>query len=87
MLRARTRTALGAAATLALAGAAASAPLPKKLPRGVSPVLYELAVPAGSEPTPEKVALGDKLFNEKRVSVNDRVACATCHDPAQGFVD
>src|SRR5207249_9357731 len=87
MLRARTRTALGAAATLALAGAAASAPLPKKLPRGVSPVLYELAVPAGSEPTPEKVALGDKLFNEKRVSVNDQVACATCHDPAQAFVD
>ena len=87
MLRARTRTALGAAATLAFASAGTTAPLPKTLPRGVSPVLYEIAVPPGAEPTPEKVALGDKLFNEKRVSVNDRVACATCHDPAKGFVD
>src|SRR3989442_1277155 len=54
---------------------------------GAAPRSYESAVPAGAEPTPEKVALGDKLFNDKRVPVNDRVACATCHDPAKGFVD
>jgi len=53
----------------------------------VSTVLYELAVPAGTEPTPEKVALGDKLFNDKRLSSNDAVACATCHEPGKGFVD
>jgi cytochrome c peroxidase len=85
MLRIRTRIALGAA--VIAVGTAASAPVPKNLPRGVSHVLYELAVPAGAEPTPEKVALGEKLFNEKRISVNDKVSCATCHDPAKGFVD
>src|SRR5207249_1416470 len=78
---------LGAAAALALVTSAASAPVPKNLPRGVSEVLYEIVVPPGAEPTPEKVALGDKLFNEKRLSANDQVACATCHDPAKGFVD
>jgi len=60
---------------------------PPTLPPGVSAVLYELAVPAGTEPTPERVALGDKLFNEKRLSANDAVACATCHEPGKGFVD
>ena len=86
MPRVRTRTILVTAAVAALS-TAASAPVPKSLPRGVSPVLYELAVPAGSEPTPEKVALGEKLFNDKRISVNDKVSCATCHDPDKGFVD
>jgi len=86
MPRVRTCTVIGAAAVAALS-IAAPAPTPKNLPRGVSQVLYELAVPAGSEPTPEKVALGEKLFNDKRISVNDKVSCATCHDPAEGFVD
>src|SRR5437867_3986862 len=60
---------------------------PPKLPPGVSTVLYELAVTPGAEPTPDKVALGDKLFNDKRLSSNDAVACATCHEPGKGFVD
>jgi cytochrome c peroxidase len=53
----------------------------------VSPVLWDLAVPAGKEPTPEKIALGEKLFNDVRLSANDKVSCATCHDPKKGFVD
>jgi cytochrome c peroxidase len=60
---------------------------PPALPPGVSPTLYSIAVPAGSEPTPEQVALGDKLFNDKRLSADDSTSCATCHDPAKGFVD
>jgi cytochrome c peroxidase len=60
---------------------------PEKLPLGVSRVLYELVVPPGAEPTPEKAALGEKLFRDKRLSVDGTVACANCHDPAQGFVD
>jgi cytochrome c peroxidase len=71
---------------LVLVSAAAAAP-PAKLPRGVSAVLWEIAVPSGGEPTPDKVALGEKLFNDKRLSVNDGVSCATCHDPRTGFVD
>src|SRR5579875_3117930 len=38
-------------------------------------------------PSAPLVALGEKLFNDKRLSVDDTVACATCHDPAKGFVD
>lgn len=57
------------------------------LPDGVSAALYAISVPAGSEPRPEVVALGDKLFNDKRISSDGTVACATCHVPETGFVD
>jgi len=58
-----------------------------KLPPGVSPALYAIAVPPGAEPTPEKVALGQLLFNDKRLSADGTVACANCHVPDKGFVD
>ncbi|NOJ94971.1 cytochrome-c peroxidase [Corallococcus coralloides] len=64
----------------------ANAP-PPRLPPGVSATLWRLAVPKGSEPTPERVALGEKLFREKRLSVDNTVACMTCHEPELGFTD
>jgi cytochrome c peroxidase len=70
-----------------LAVASATTAAPPDLPPGVSPVLYDLAVPAGAEPTKEKAALGEKLFNDVRLSSNGKVSCATCHDGAKGFVD
>lgn len=63
------------------------APLKSSLPLGISPQIYSIAVPPGREPSAPLVALGEKLFNDKRLSVDDTVACATCHDPAKGFVD
>ena len=63
------------------------APLKPALPLGISSQLYALAVAPGSEPTAQLAALGEKLFNDKRLSVDDSVACATCHDPAKGFTD
>ncbi|MBN8472985.1 cytochrome-c peroxidase [Corallococcus exiguus] len=60
---------------------------PPQLPPGVSATLWRLAVPKGSEPTPERVALGEKLFREKRLSVDNTVACMTCHEPELGFTD
>src|SRR5467141_3285152 len=36
---------------------------------------------------PARVALGQKLFFEPRLSGDGTVACATCHDPAQAFTD
>jgi cytochrome c peroxidase len=57
------------------------------LPLGISPAAYAIAVPPGREPTAQLAALGEKLFNDKRLSVDDTVACATCHDPAKGFTD
>ncbi|WP_029582753.1 cytochrome-c peroxidase [Bradyrhizobium sp. URHD0069] len=36
---------------------------------------------------PARVALGQKLFFEPRLSGNGTVACATCHDPDRAFAD
>src|ERR1700722_19794009 len=36
---------------------------------------------------PARVALGQKLFFELRLSGDGTVACATCHDPARPFTD
>lgn len=38
-------------------------------------------------PEPDKVALGERLFNDVRLSGNDTVTCASCHDLARGGVD
>jgi cytochrome c peroxidase len=52
-------------------------------PLGLPPV----PVPADNPQTPEKVALGKRLYEEKRFSSDGTVSCATCHDPAKGFAD
>ena len=36
---------------------------------------------------PVRVALGQKLFFEPRLSGDGTIACATCHDPARAFTD
>jgi cytochrome c peroxidase len=78
---------VGALLLATLGGARAAEPTAPALPIGVSRVLWEISVPAAVTPTPEKIALGEKLFRDKRLSVDDTVACSTCHDPAKGFVD
>jgi cytochrome c peroxidase len=35
--------------------------------------------------TPEAVALGELLFWDTRLSIDNRVSCATCHVPAEGY--
>jgi cytochrome c peroxidase len=65
------------------AGNAADAP--PALPPGVSPQLYAITVP--TPPTEAQIQLGETLFNDKRISTDGTVACATCHDPAKGFTD
>lgn len=39
------------------------------------------------QPTPEKIALGKKLFFDKKLSQKGDMACATCHDPKKGWAD
>jgi len=68
-----------AAACIGL-GAAASV---QAQPLGLPP----LHIPADNPQTPEKIRLGDKLFNDKRFSSTGTVSCATCHDPAKAFTD
>ena len=45
------------------------------------------AIPPDNPQTPEKIALGQKLFFDGRLSVDGTVACATCHDPQRAFTD
>jgi cytochrome c peroxidase len=54
---------------------------------GLPADLTRAAVPAENPQTPEKVALGEKLFFDGRLSADGTVACATCHDPARAFTD
>src|ERR1700733_12606136 len=41
--------------------------------------------PPGNPITDAKVKLGDMIFDEKRVSVDNSVACNPCHSPRNGF--
>jgi len=52
-------------------------------PLGLPPV----PVPADNPQTPEKIALGEKLYNDVRFSSTGQVSCASCHDPAKAFTD
>lgn len=52
-------------------------------PKGLPP----LPVPVDNPQTPEKVALGEKLFNDKRFSATGEVACAHCHAAEKAFTD
>jgi len=47
------------------------------------------AMPGAENDTPELVELGKKLYFEKRLSVNDTIACNSCHilDDKKGGVD
>ena len=45
------------------------------------PTLTELPDP----PTPESVRLGRWLFFDKRLSADNTISCATCHQPEHGF--
>jgi cytochrome c peroxidase len=67
---------------VAAVGAAADASAPKP-PLGLPP----LVVPEGNPQTPEKIALGRKLFEDKRFSSTGQVSCASCHDAKKAFTD
>jgi cytochrome c peroxidase len=72
------------AATVTLQTVAAEGP---RLPRGLPADLYEMLIPPGNPMTPEKVALGRRLYFETAISADKSLSCATCHDPAKGFAD
>ena len=52
-------------------------------PLGLPPVPQ----PADNPVTPAKIALGRKLFFDRRLSLNDTFSCAMCHVPEQGFAN
>jgi cytochrome c peroxidase len=54
---------------------------------GPSLGLPPVPIPADNPQTPEKIALGDKLFHDKRFSKTGEVSCSTCHDNDKAFTD
>jgi cytochrome c peroxidase len=61
---------------------------PKSLQQLGAPVaMTRAAIPVDNPQTPEKISLGQKLFFDRRLSVNGTVSCSTCHDPALAFTD
>ncbi len=55
-----------------------------KIPLGLDTYI---PVPEDNPLRAETVALGRKLFFEKRLSRDGTIACATCHDPERAFTD
>src|ERR1700758_5422212 len=47
----------------------------------------QAAIPGDNPQTPEKIARGQRLFFDGRLSADGSVACSTCHDPARAFTD
>ena len=56
-------------------------------PLGVPVELIQMVTPKDNPSTPEKIALGRVLFNDKRLSADNSTSCATCHDADKGFTD
>ena len=46
-----------------------------------------MPIPEDNLLTPEKVALGRRLFSDTILSRDRRLACVTCHDPERAFTD
>jgi cytochrome c peroxidase len=56
-------------------------------PASAAAVLGAVPIPPDNPPTADKVALGKLLFFDPRLSGNNTVACATCHQPGKGMTD
>ncbi len=50
-------------------------------PAGLPPVAH----PANNPPTAEKIELGKQLYFDPRLSVDNTISCASCHDPEKGW--
>jgi cytochrome c peroxidase len=61
---------------------------PKSLQQVGAPIEMTREKTAADNPqTPEKISLGQRLFFDRRLSVDGTVSCSTCHDPARAFTD
>ncbi len=58
-----------------------------QLPLGIPAEIWSYFVPKDNPMTAAKVELGRQLFFDKRLSVNESVSCATCHNPKLAFTD
>jgi cytochrome c peroxidase len=87
---------LCARAAITATKAVAQPPIPKigplAQPRSLKQVglpvdLTRTVMPPDNPQTPEKIALGRKIFFDGRLSADGSVACASCHNPERAFTD
>ena len=75
-------------ASLLVVGLVAQAPAEpagvRNVPLGLD--LY-MPIPEENPLTPEKIALGRKLFSDRLLSRDGTKACASCHEPERAFTD
>jgi len=77
----------------ALVGETKQVTLQQKAPSGVDALkaLYRrpstIPFPKDNPYTPEKAALGKKLYFDTRLSVTSAQSCASCHSPSYGWAD
>jgi cytochrome c peroxidase len=85
-------TALCVSTSIRPAGVASPAASPLAQPKsthqvGLPQAATLAAIPSDNPQTPEKVALGQQLFFDPRLSADGTISCSTCHDPARAFTD
>mgnify|MGYP006200691291 CR=1 FL=1 len=68
---------------MACCGLLLASTLPADPPLG----LPDVPIPEDNPQTPEKIALGEKLFLDTRFSITGEVSCSTCHDPEKALTD
>jgi cytochrome c peroxidase len=79
-------TACGVASTISRATRSAAAPKSEHQV-GFPAELYARSIPADNPQTPAKVALGQALFVDPRLSADKVQRCESCHDYTRGFTD
>lgn len=52
-----------------------------KIPRG----LKTMRIPGNNPLSAEKIELGKQLYFDPRLSVDDTISCASCHEPSKGW--
>lgn len=71
------------AAVVSLAGGLTISLADQRPPLGLPPV----PIPADNPQTPQKIALGKRLFEDARLSTDGKVSCASCHRADRAFTD
>ena len=69
------------------APAVSERPIGKPITIAVPLGLPGVPVPSDNPETAEAVALGRRLFYDKKLSSDNSLACASCHNPTLGFTD
>jgi cytochrome c peroxidase len=68
-----------------LADPANHKPLEVELPEGLAAATAQIYIPDDNPLTRAKIELGRQLYFDKRLSSDNTISCASCHDPAQGY--